>query len=89
MNGCLADVFGRLVVEVDTAGSHPQENVAGSGENGIVDHFGVETVAPEGDRGVDIGRHQVSMVQVDHRIKLFQSSMTCSGLGCRSAGAWL
>jgi hypothetical protein len=42
---------------------------------GIVDDFSIESVAPESDRGVDIGRHQVRVVQVDHAADLLSQDV--------------
>jgi hypothetical protein len=58
----------KLVVEVQAAVAEAHEDVASAGELEVGDDAAAEAVAPERDGGVDVARHDVRVVEADHRL---------------------
>ena len=53
-----------LIVDIEPAGADLHEHVAGAAEVAVEDHLAAELLAPPRDRGVDVAREDVDVVQV-------------------------
>lgn len=77
MDGAPALIFRRLVVKVKAATPHREKNIPGACQFIIEENLGVHVPAPPLNARVNVGRKDVSMMEIErHSLRSF-SSVIC------------